>query len=54
MADGDPETNYAYYCLHKFHWLPSRFLELSQEEQAFVMAAIDLRVQAEQKAAKQR
>jgi len=35
--------------LHKFHWAPSLFLELSDEEQAFVIAAIDLRIEAEKK-----
>ena len=41
-----------YYCLHKFHWAPSVFLDLTDEEQAFIIAAIDLRIEAEKKAMK--
>ncbi len=44
---GDAKSNYAYYVLHKFHILPSAFLALSREEQAFVMAAIDVRLERE-------
>jgi hypothetical protein len=41
--EGDLESNYAYYCLHKFHWPPSRFLSMDREEQAFIAAAIDIK-----------
>ncbi|HFD2064472.1 TPA: hypothetical protein ACF2DS_000166 [Clostridium perfringens] len=40
---------YAYYCLHKFHWLPSQFAELSLNEKAMVMAMIDERLKEEKK-----
>ena len=39
--------------LHKLHILPSVFLELSPEEKAFVIASIDLKVEAEKKKQKE-
>jgi hypothetical protein len=39
----------AYYCLHKFHWEPTKLLKLSREEKAFVMACIQLKAEAEKK-----
>ena len=51
--EGDEEANYAYYALHKFHWLPSVFLGLDPYERAFVIAAIDVRVENEKKEAEQ-
>ena len=50
---GDEEANYAYYALHKFRWKPSEFLELDPYERAFVIAAIDIRVENEKKEADQ-
>lgn len=50
---GDEEANYAYYALHKFHLLPSLFLNLDPYERAFVTAAIDVRVENEKKEAEQ-
>lgn len=44
---------YAYYCLHKFEKWPHEFISLPRKEKAFVMAAIDLRIEAEKKAKKQ-
>ena len=41
---------YAYYCLHKFHWPPSQFAELSLNEKAMVMAMIDERLKEEKPA----
>jgi hypothetical protein len=38
--------------LHKFHWLPSVFLNLDIQEKAFVIAAIDIRMKEEEKEAK--
>ena len=38
---------YAYYCLHKFHWEPSKFVNLPEREKMFVVAAIDYRVKVE-------
>ena len=49
--EGDAEANYAYYALHKFRWKPSEFLALDPYEQAFVIAAIDVRVDKEKKEA---
>lgn len=37
----------AYYCLHKFHWSPSKFISLPKEEKAFVAAAIGLKIKQE-------
>lgn len=51
--EGDEEANYAYYALHKFHWLPSFFLELDPYERAFIIAAIDVRIENEKKEAEQ-
>ena len=48
---GDPESSYAYYALHKLRILPSRFVDMDMEEKAFVMAAIDIRIQSEKKEA---
>ncbi len=42
-------ANYAYYCLHKFKMLPSAFLELDEEEKAFIIAAIDIKLAQEKK-----
>ncbi|MBQ3551243.1 MAG: hypothetical protein IJA41_09740 [Clostridia bacterium] len=51
MTEGDPEANYAYYALHKFRWKPSEFLAMDPYEQAFVIAAIDVRVEKEKQEA---
>ncbi|MGL4875180.1 MAG: hypothetical protein ACRC30_11090 [Clostridium sp.] len=40
---------YAYYCLHKFNWEPSKFATLSRREKALVIAMIDERVKEEKK-----
>jgi len=37
--------------LHKLKLLPSQFLELDQTEKAFLIAAIDLKLEAEKKEA---
>ena len=44
-------ANYAYYALHKFHWEPQRFLALDPYERAFVVAAIDIKLEQEKKEA---
>jgi len=36
--------------LHKIHLLPGDFLDLSRREKAFLMASVDLHVEAEKKA----
>lgn len=40
MNEGDSETIFAYYCLHKFHWSPSKYLLLETNEKAAVNAFI--------------
>jgi hypothetical protein len=40
----------AYYALHKLHILPHELLSLSSNEQAFIYAAIQIRVEKEEKA----
>ena len=40
---------YAYYCLHKFHWEPSKFVNLPLKEKVFIMAFIDERLAEEKK-----
>lgn len=49
--EGDEEANYAYYALHKFRWKPTYFLETDPYEKAFIIAAIDVRVEQEKKEA---
>lgn len=39
----------AYYALHKLRILPGQLMALSEEERAFIYAAIDLRVEAEKR-----
>lgn len=43
----DAESRYAFYCIHKFHWAPSKFDKLPLREKAFVMASIDTRIEDE-------
>lgn len=47
--DGDPEANFAHFCLQKFGWEPSKFLDLSVQERAFVIASIEVRCEVEKK-----
>ena len=51
MSEGDGETWYAYYTLHKFHWSPSYFANLPQSEKALVIAMIDEKIKEEKKPA---
>lgn len=39
----------AHYCLHKLHMLPSQFLELEEEDKAFVIASVTLKAGKERK-----
>lgn len=39
----------AHYCLHKLHMLPSQFLALEEEDLAFVIASVTLKVEKERK-----
>lgn len=47
--DGDPEANYAHFCLQKWGWEPSKFLDLPVLERAVVIASINVRCEAERK-----
>ena len=38
-------ASYAHYVLQKLHILPSVFCDLSLEEQAFIIASVDLQMQ---------
>ncbi len=42
-------ANYAYYCLHKFNMPPSVFMEFDDYEKAFIIAAIDKKIESEKK-----
>lgn len=49
MSEDDGETWYAYYCLNKFHWPPSQFVNLPIREKALVIAMINERSRTEKK-----
>ena len=40
-------SNYAYYCLHKLRITPRQFDEMDRQEKAFIIASIDLKVEAD-------
>ncbi len=40
------------YAVLNFHWTPRQFVEMGINEKAFVIACIDNRIEAEDKAAK--
>jgi len=43
------EANIAYYCLHKLHRWPHEFLDLSEEERAYVVASIEIKMKNDKK-----
>ena len=43
----------AYYCLHKLHKWPSEFDSLPKYEKAFVTAAVQIKLAADEKAEKE-
>ena len=43
------EANVAYYCLHKLHKWPHDFLALDRYEKAFVIAAVELKLEKDKK-----
>ena len=45
----DGEANYAYYALLKLKILPSVFLNMDENEKAFVIACIDIKVDSDKK-----
>ena len=40
---------YAAYCFHQFGMLPSEFNKLGKRDLAFIMSAIDIKVERERK-----
>lgn len=46
--------NYAYYALHKLHILPGQLAGMSMREKAIVIASINLKIESEKKAARQK
>lgn len=49
--EGDSESNYAYYALHKLKILPNEYNVMNRREKAFIMAAIDIKIENEKKQA---
>ncbi|NLY47180.1 MAG: hypothetical protein GX053_14510 [Tissierella sp.] len=47
--EGDSEANYAYYALHKLKIRPRDFNEMDIYEKAFVITAIDIKIENEKK-----
>lgn len=47
------EANTAHYCLHKLHKWPHEYLELETEEQAYIMAAVEMELEKDKKAVKE-
>nr|WP_197029665.1 hypothetical protein [Clostridium sp. 12(A)] len=45
------EANVAYYCLHKIHKWPHELLSLDRYERAFVIAAVQLKLEHDKKEA---
>ena len=45
--ENDSDSFLGYYCLHKFHWKPTDLLNMSREEKAFVLAAIEIKAEAD-------
>lgn len=46
--------NYVHYALQKLKILPRQFAEMPMREKAIVIASIDLKVESEKKAARQK
>jgi hypothetical protein len=49
IEGGDGEANFAYYALLKLHILPSVFLNMDEQEKAFVIAAIKIKIENDKK-----
>lgn len=45
------EANIAYYCLHKLHKWPHEYLTLDAQEQAYVVAAVKMKLENDKKEA---
>lgn len=48
MGD-DSDSFLGYYCLHKFHWKPTMLLNMTREEKAFILAAIQIKADNDKK-----
>ena len=46
-------ASYAHYVLQKLHILPSVFCDLSAEEQAFIIASVDLQIEKKKRDARE-
>ena len=44
---------YAYYALHKLHIRPSEWVDMDENEKAFIIAAIDEKAKEDKKAKKE-
>lgn len=53
IEEGDWEANFAYYALLKLHILPSVFLGMDEQEKAFVVAAIKVKMADDRKKEKE-
>lgn len=53
IEEGDWEANFAYYALLKLHILPSVFLGMDEQEKAFVVAAIKVKMEDDRKKEKE-
>ena len=53
IEGGDGEANYAYYALHKLHIRPREFMEMDDEEKAFVIAAVKVKIKNDRKREKE-
>ena len=49
---GDVYANVLYYCFHKLHKLPHEILRLPEAEQAFVFAAVSIKLKRDAEEAK--
>ncbi|WP_198957483.1 hypothetical protein [Paenibacillus selenitireducens] len=54
MNEGDAETHYAYFALHKLKIMPHELMALGKHERTAIYAMIDIRVEEEKKAEKTR
>lgn len=49
IEEGDWEANFAYYALLKLHILPSVWLAMDEQEKAFCVAAIRVKLEKDKK-----
>jgi hypothetical protein len=54
MEEGDAESYYAYFALHKLRIMPHELMALKKRERVAIYAMIDIRVEEEKKAAEAR